>query len=229
MNQPPPVQEKLQKRVIELEEANSNLVNQLARLQELNDELRELSIIDDLTGILNLRGFLQAMKMRFVPEVHQWSGDERRHRRRDPETHGTLVAIDLSGFKGVNDALTRQLGDQLLIMIAHTLRESVRDIDLAARMSGDEFLIFFHRQPKSFAEERMKYVHRRVREITLGMTLEEIQKALCREFLVDFRYTMTAIDRRLDFHKLSRSMFDRLEHTGPSLRLAHLSVSSPET
>ena len=128
----------------------------------------------------------------------------------------------------VNDAITRDVGDELLIMVAHTLRESVRDSDLVARMSGDEFLIFFHRQPKSFAEERMKFIHRRVREITLGMSQEEILAALRREFLVDFRYTMATIDRRVDFGKLIKSMFDRLEHTGIDLRLAHLPPPSPE-
>lgn len=206
----------------QLKEDNRLLKKTNERLEAENRELRELSIIDDLTGVLNARGFLQGMELRFT-DSQSWGGKERRKRRRDPEQHnGTLVALDLTGFKGVNDAISRDSGDQLLIVLAHTLKESVRDSDIVARFGGDEFVILFYRQPKSFVEERMKFIHRRVREITLGMQKGEIEAALHRDFLVDFRYTLVGIDRKVDFGKMIKSMLDNIKRQGSDLRLAHL-------
>ncbi len=52
-----------------------------------------------------------------------------------------LLAIDLDGFKGVNDTLGHQAGDALLNLVGKRLRTHIREQDWAARMGGDEFVV----------------------------------------------------------------------------------------
>jgi len=52
-----------------------------------------------------------------------------------------IFFIDLDGFKDINDSLGHDVGDELLKTIAQRLQSVLRDIDFAARLSGDEFCI----------------------------------------------------------------------------------------
>jgi diguanylate cyclase (GGDEF)-like protein len=80
----------------------------------------------ELTGLLNRRGVRQRFaKMAIAPS-------------------GTPIALlfaDLDGFKKVNDTYGHEVGDQLLVEVARRLEHHVRDRDIVARWSGDEFLI----------------------------------------------------------------------------------------
>jgi diguanylate cyclase (GGDEF)-like protein len=52
-----------------------------------------------------------------------------------------LLYLDLDGFKAVNDTRGHDIGDKLLIAVAHRLRSNLREGDTVARMGGDEFAI----------------------------------------------------------------------------------------
>ena len=91
-------------------------------------ELRGLSMKDDLTGLLNRRGFL------LLAEQHLKSA--RRHRS------GFLLGfVDLDGLKQINDTLGHAAGDRAIAEMADILRACFRRRDLLARLGGDEFAL----------------------------------------------------------------------------------------
>ncbi len=202
----------------------------LLKISELEEEvkiLREQATVDYLTGVLSPRGFFQAMEHQFAEKKDPaWTGLERRERRR-AEISGTLALLDLTGFKGVNDVIGREEGDQVLIQVAHTIKENVRDVsDTVGRYGGDEFAIFFHGKDKKFVEDRTATIRRQVKSVTLGLPAEDIERLLQRPFLVDFHYTTVWIDRKVDFGKVLQKMHDVLKKGVDSIRLAHLHKAS---
>jgi diguanylate cyclase (GGDEF)-like protein/PAS domain S-box-containing protein len=98
-----------------------------ARVQ-MREQLRSESIKDDLTGLLNRRGFDTLGK-------HTISLADREKRRL------LIVFIDLDGMKNINDRFGHHRGDVALLAAADLLRQTFRKSDVVARMGGDEFAI----------------------------------------------------------------------------------------
>lgn len=89
---------------------------------------RSEALTDELTGVLNRRGF------RTLAE-HQL----RTARRRGSDV--VVLYVDLVGFKGINDRHGHAEGDRALREVAAILQRTVRDTDLVGRMGGDEFAL----------------------------------------------------------------------------------------
>lgn len=83
---------------------------------------------DVLTPALNRRGF--------VRELSRNMAFCRRH-----GTDAALLYLDLDGFKGVNDSLGHQAGDQALIACVDILSRNLRESDAVGRLGGDEFAV----------------------------------------------------------------------------------------
>ena len=98
------------------------------RLQESQEDLRNLAMHDPLTGLYNRREFFR----RLSEEI------ERCHR------HGYVLSIlflDLDDFKAVNNSLGHRAGDEVLVSLAEKIPEELRQYDILARLGGDEFAI----------------------------------------------------------------------------------------
>lgn len=93
---------------------------------EHEEKLRSLSMVDELTGLYNRRGF-------FTLANQQCKHAERKRRGL------LLVFIDLDGLKQINDTLGHVAGDQAIVALAAALRHSFRESDVLARLGGDEF------------------------------------------------------------------------------------------
>jgi diguanylate cyclase (GGDEF)-like protein len=93
----------------------------------LAEEMRLRATRDDLTGLLNRRGFAQLAEGRL-----QGSEEAR-----------CLLLLDLDGFKTVNDIYGHQMGDRVLIEVARRLRAILPEEAAAARLGGDEFALLY--------------------------------------------------------------------------------------
>ncbi len=101
---------------------------QLSQLKNDNDNLRELSITDPLTGLFNARYMRKWLEQTFA--------SAKRHIRPI-----SVMLIDMDNLKWINDCYGHLTGDKAIKQIATVLKNSVRDSDLVARYGGDEFLI----------------------------------------------------------------------------------------
>jgi diguanylate cyclase (GGDEF)-like protein len=93
----------------------------------LTSQLRQQAVIDDLTGLLNRRGWCEAAER----------GLARAARARKPVG---LVLLDLDGLKELNDSMGHDEGDRLLRDTADRMRATFRAGDVLARLGGDEFV-----------------------------------------------------------------------------------------
>lgn len=93
---------------------------------ELQQELRRLAIVDELTELHNRRGFMTL-------------GEAAMRSALRSQTPLTLLFIDVNDMKTINDTYGHQEGDRALADVAGILRENFRDTDIVARIGGDEF------------------------------------------------------------------------------------------
>jgi diguanylate cyclase (GGDEF)-like protein/PAS domain S-box-containing protein len=94
----------------------------------LEQELRLMTLTDDLTGLNNRRGFMLLSEQQL--KVARRLGSE-----------VAVVFIDMDGMKWINDTYGHIEGDRALVDTAHILRETFRDSDIIARIGGDEFVV----------------------------------------------------------------------------------------
>jgi len=97
-------------------------------LRRREEEIRALSITDELTGLHNRRGFLSLTRQ-------QLKIADRSRRKL------TLFFADLDGLKVINDTLGHEAGDQAILDLASILKDTFRDSDVLARLGGDEFAV----------------------------------------------------------------------------------------
>ncbi|WP_342247152.1 putative bifunctional diguanylate cyclase/phosphodiesterase [Pseudomonas sp. OTU5201] len=95
-------------------------------VRQLHAQLESQAITDALTGLLNRRGFHQALEASLARI-------ERNGKRM------AVLYLDLDGFKLINDSLGHEAGDRVLRRVAEQLKNCLRPYDILARMGGDEF------------------------------------------------------------------------------------------
>lgn len=97
-------------------------------IMQVQQELRALTMVDELTGLFNRRGFMTLGKKRL--------------KHSDRNGKGLLVLFaDVDGMKWINDNLGHHVGDQTLEEFARVLNRTIRRSDVAARIGGDEFAV----------------------------------------------------------------------------------------
>ena len=119
----------------ELGSLSRALVRAGSHLSELQEELRQLATVDELTGLANRRGFFALGEHELLVAARTRAAI-------------ALLFVDVDGLKRVNDQLGHAVGDQLLKEAADVIRETIRTSDLAGRLGGDEFCVLLMGDPE---------------------------------------------------------------------------------
>ena len=104
------------------------LASDIAELKRREQQLHQLALFDELTGLPNRMHLNQILKDTVA----------RSHRK---ESKFAVLFLDLDNFKRINDSLGHAVGDDVLQYFTHIVSRLVRESDTFARISGDEFVI----------------------------------------------------------------------------------------
>ncbi len=103
-------------------------IQDISERKRAESALQSLSLVDELTGLYNRRGFL-AVTEQYLESFQR-------------SDNGLVVLYaDLDGLKGINDSLGHLEGDRALVRTAEVLKEAFRSSDIIARLGGDEFVL----------------------------------------------------------------------------------------
>lgn len=101
----------------------------LKEKEKLEEEVRRLSLTDDLTGLYNHRHFFKTLEAELV-------------RLRRQKTSLSLMMVDLDNFKSYNDRYGHLEGDKVLRNVGEIVKHSIRhNVDSGYRYGGDEFAV----------------------------------------------------------------------------------------
>ena len=149
----------------ELRSTQAKVQESEARIRELERELEATSDLvrhDQLTGILNRRGLEEIYDKEVARAI--------RH-----DASLCVALLDIDNFKKLNDSLGHATGDQALVHLAKTCRETLRPQDTVARYGGEEFVILL---PGTAIEDAAQALMRLQRELTRNFFLFNNEKVL---------------------------------------------------
>ncbi len=109
----------------------------LIRLWQENKKLSAQVVTDELTGILNRRGFFKTILP--LSYLAQRAGNS-----------VAVFMIDIDNFKKVNDQHGHLKGDKVLRTVAQAIAQAIRTSDVLGRFGGEEFIVFLPEVDKSF-------------------------------------------------------------------------------
>lgn len=127
----------------------------LHRLWRHNRNLALHGTLDEMTGLYNRRGFMNAAR----PLCHL--------AQRNDFNVGVLIA-DVDDFKNINDTLGHLAGDGILKEVAQAIKSSVRICDVVGRFGGDEFIILFSKTDRDATE----FLAEKIRQVVEAGTID---------------------------------------------------------
>lgn len=115
----------------------------LSELKKVLDKEKNYARQDYLTGAANSRDFMETAQAEL-------------QKARVGGYAIALAYIDLDNFKGINDTFGHSVGDQLLKIVADTIKKNLREGDMVARLGGDEFGVLLPRATEDSSLAAMK-------------------------------------------------------------------------
>ncbi|MDQ6951081.1 MAG: GGDEF domain-containing protein [Mariprofundales bacterium] len=140
-----------QKMVAQALEAAASLQQLLREQADHINHLSRIATYDQLTGILNRRGFDH--ELQHVLERARRHGES-----------GAIIYIDLDHFKPINDHYGHAAGDAVLSKVANIMEGSVRGTDYVARLGGDEFVVLLVNANREQASNRAQLLEQKLNQ-----------------------------------------------------------------
>ena len=122
-----------------------------ATLEKQQDELIWLATRDAMTGLFNRGEFMRLAESELL-----------RTRRHGGNT--SIIVVDLDYFKAINDRHGHPAGDKVLVHVAKSLQDGVRNTDLVARIGGEEFVVLLPQTDIDAAVALAQKLRRQLRE-----------------------------------------------------------------
>jgi diguanylate cyclase (GGDEF)-like protein/PAS domain S-box-containing protein len=141
--------------ITELKRAKKKVEQALRKYQAANEELKGLSLKDDLTGLSNRREFftLGQQHMKVAKRLRKGM---------------FLLYIDVDQLKKTNDSYGHPAGDRVLTSVAAMLRETLRESEIIARIGGDEFAVLAMSSKKGGEKNLRSRLEEKIRIHNLG-------------------------------------------------------------
>jgi diguanylate cyclase (GGDEF)-like protein len=127
------------------------------RFERERRALRATAMRDPLTGAANRRAFAERLRYEVA-----------RHKRQ--QRSFAVIALDLDGFKAVNDRFGHQAGDELLREVAAAIAGALREQDTVARVGGDEFNVLAPETDRAGGKRLAGRVSAAVGSVTTGIS-----------------------------------------------------------
>ncbi len=104
------------------------VLTDITERKQMEEEIRSLSLHDELTGLYNRRGFMTLADhvLKTASRLKKMSA---------------LLYLDVDNLKKINDSGGHKMGDRALVEVAFVLRKSFRETDVIGRLGGDEFAV----------------------------------------------------------------------------------------
>lgn len=159
----------VKERTMELLKANEKLKLEITERKKLEEQHRIASITDELTGLMNRRGFFTIAK-------NQCEIASRNN------LNLSFLFLDLDRLKQINDEFGHKIGDLALMDTAIILKKSFRLSDTVARIGGDEFVVMAMETPETSIET----ITKRLKE-----NLDVFNKETSKPYRLSFSYGLT--------------------------------------
>ncbi|MFZ5863055.1 MAG: GGDEF domain-containing protein [Nitrospirota bacterium] len=130
----------------------------IAIRNRLEKKLARQATLDPLTGLMNPKYFHKELERELA--LARRYGEQ-----------GTLLFLDLDGFKAVNDRLGHHAGDTILRRVADIIPQSLRVTDIVARLGGDEFAVFLPRTDTDQARAVAETIRKTIDGLPVGETI----------------------------------------------------------
>ena len=149
--------EQAEHHIVELQHYVAELETTSHALNESKDRFRYAAFHDSLTNLANRNKFVDRLKFLLEKSKHQ------------PNLKFAVLFLDLNRFKTINDSLGYTIGNRLILHVGKRIENVIREGDLAARFSGDEFAVILN--DISSLEEVTEFVEMLAQKISKPYTL----------------------------------------------------------